>query len=141
MGLGITVDLIGKEEFLPVVKSLLPQFQRWAEPFLEWPDSAKAFSYFLGKPAGRALLPNAIVWLNVAVQEYSEHDWRERDLDQALAGALRACWRHNSSEVSNNSDLRAHFIQLLNVLCNRLGEDALALRTQISQFISADSFQ
>ncbi len=94
---------------------------------------------FLESQPGEPLLPDAIVWLNVAVQEYSEHDWRERDLDQALAGASARLLAAQQQRGKQYPDLRAHFLQLLNVLCNRLGEDALALRTQISQFISADS--
>src|SRR5438876_9291631 len=83
----------------------------------------------------RALLPSGIIWLNRAVQKYSDYDWRERDLDEALAGALQACWRHANAEVASNTGLRSHFLQLLNTLCKRLSADALALRTQVTQFI------
>jgi len=135
MGLGMTMDLIAKDDFVPVIQSIAPLFQEWAQRWLNWPDSAISFSKFLSKPAGRALLPNGIIWLNRAVQAYSSYQWRERHLDESLAAALRTCWKSFSKEVSGNLELRTHFLELLNTLCKRLGPDALALRTQVSQFM------
>ena len=135
MGFGFAVGITSAEEFSPVISSLAPLFQRWAERWLDRPRPAWQFAYFLSRPAGRALLPSGIIWLNRAVQNYSEYDWRERDLDEALAGALQACWKHANTEVASNTDLRSNFLQLLNTLCGRLSADALALRTHVTQFI------
>jgi hypothetical protein len=139
MGLGLTLDIIAAEEFTPVIHSLAPLFERWAERWLRNSRPASNFAYFLGRSAGRALLPSAIIWLNRGVQGFSKCSWEERDLPDALAGALRACWRHHRNSVATNADLQNHFLQLLNTLCNRLNADALALRTEVSQFIYGGS--
>lgn len=133
MGFGLTIEIISAERFIPVVTSLKPFFQKWAERWLDRSRSAAHFAHFLGKPAGRALLPEGIVWLNGAVQNYSIHDWREREMDGTLVAALRACWRHANDAIRRNPDLQRNFVQLLNTLCKRLDTEALALRTEIAQ--------
>ncbi|MGA2330058.1 MAG: hypothetical protein ABSH05_27785, partial [Bryobacteraceae bacterium] len=133
MGLVLAIGIVSEERFTPVISSLKALFQRWAELWLDRPRAAAQFAYFLSKPAGRALLPDGVRWLSRAVQGYSQYDWRERDLDGTLAGALRACWRHSSDQVRRDVDLQAHFLQLLNALCRRLSGEALALRTQVAQ--------
>jgi hypothetical protein len=135
MGLGLTLDIIAAEEFMPIIQTLAPEFERWAERWLAHSRPASDFAYFLSRPAGRALLPSGIVWLNRGVQGFSKYGWEERDLPDALVEALRACWRSNRNSVIGNADLQSHFLQLLNTLCNRLSAEALALRTEVSQFM------
>ena len=135
MGLGLVLATVAAEEFTPVIQTLAPEFERWAERWLSHSRPASHFAYFLSRPAGRALLPSGIVWLNRAVQSFSKYGWEERDIPDALVGALRACWRNHRDSVIGNADLQGHFLQLLNTLCNRLNADALALRTQVSQFM------
>ncbi len=54
----------------------------------------------------------------LSVSGYRDYEWREEKLDEALAGALRSCWRHFSQEISDGAELRLNFLQLLNTLCN-----------------------
>ena len=135
IGLGLMLDIIAAEEFTPVIRTLAPEFEQWAKQWLSHSRPASRFAYFLSCPAGHALLPSGIVWLNRGVQNFSKHGWKERDLPDALVGALRACWRNNCNSVISNADIQDHFLQLLNTLCTRLNSEALALRTEISQFI------
>ena len=137
VGLGLVLETVAAEEYTPVIQTLAPEFERWAERWLSHSRPASHFAYFLSRPAGRALLPSGIVWLNREVQGYSKYGWEERDLPDALVGALRACWRNHRSNVIGNPELQGHFLRLLNTLCNRLNADALALRTEISQFMQS----
>lgn len=132
MGLGLTIRIVAAEDFTPVIRSLAPSFEKWAARWLSHSRPASNFAYFLSRPAGAALLPSGIIWLNRGVQGYSQYAWQERDLDDSLVGALRACWRQHGHDVATNAELQQDFLQLLNTVCNRLNADALSLRTQVS---------
>ncbi len=135
VGLGTMLETVATEEFTSVIQTLAPEFERWAERWLCHSRPASNFAYFLSRPAGRALLPFGIVWLNRAVQNFSNYGWEESHLPDGLVRALRVCWRNHRNQVIGNPELQGHFLQLLNTLCNRLNADALALHTEMSQFI------
>ncbi|MBZ5617746.1 MAG: hypothetical protein LAQ69_03270 [Acidobacteriia bacterium] len=135
MGLGFGLETIGKAEFAPVLQSIQLLYKKWAERWLDQAGSALRFAILLSKPSGTALLPDGIVWLNRAAQGYRDYEWRRESLDESFAGALRTCWRRCRQDISDQADLRANFLQLLNTLCKRLSPDALDLRNEVAQFI------
>ena len=73
MGLGLVINIVSAEEFTPVIQTLAPEFEQWAERWLSHSRPASHFAYFLSRPAGRARLPSGIVWLNRAVQVFSKY--------------------------------------------------------------------
>lgn len=137
MGLGLTMSFIAADEFIRVIQSLAPLYEKWGGEWLSHSRPLSHFGHFLCRPGGRGLLPSAIIWLNRGVQSMSEYGWQERDLADTLAGVLRVAWRHERDGVGANADLQKNFLQLLNTVCNRLNADALALRAEVSQSLSA----
>ncbi len=132
MGLGYALDIVGKAEFAPVLKGMKQLYKMWAERWLHDNSSALRFAVLLAKPSGASLLPEGVVWLNQAIREYDQYAWRGEELDEPLAGALRACWRHCRREIEESPDLRGNFLELLNILCKRLCAIALELRGEVA---------
>ena len=136
MGLGLAINIAGAEEFRPVVQVLTPLYERWADKWL----SQARFGVqvrLLPKPTWRSCsAPSGVAWLGRGVQ--TVHAGDEDDLGEALTGALRACWRSCRMEIAGDEPLRKEFLCLLNLLCNHLNADALSLRAEVTQSLSAE---
>lgn len=132
MGLGMTLQVVGGENFSEAIQSMAPLFEEWAKRWLAYPAVACRFAALLSTTAGTTLLSMGIKQLAGAIDHYSESDWRPNHFDETLAEALQSCWRKAHGQMDTDLDLKRAFVGLLNVLCKRLNPEALELRRQFT---------
>ncbi|MBI5015326.1 MAG: hypothetical protein HZB55_07515 [Deltaproteobacteria bacterium] len=130
MGLRWGARIVGGEEFVDQVRSLSSLYEVWAKQWLGYEDAATAFAGFVTRPAGAAIICQAIGWLDDAMAEGRWYRWESR-LQDALIGLLARAWESNCREIESDEALRSSFLRLLSALVKRQIPAALELHDSV----------
>jgi hypothetical protein len=130
MGIRSTLETLGNKAHADLIEAVAPLYERWAGLWVKEADLARSFAYFLATDSGSTLLPMGIGHLAGALDSYSDHDWRTDHLQDAFSGVVRMAWKKYREQLTSNDVLWKAFLALLNALCARGDEVALAIRTE-----------
>jgi hypothetical protein len=129
------VQVLGRKEYMDLVKAMAPTFEKWADQWLKYGRVAAWFANFLSTESGRVLLPQGIRRLSQVVSSSRDDDWERERLAQNLTSALVAGWKYIPGDITANPSLREAFLHILMELCSRSVAEAIHLRDRISQII------
>jgi len=136
MGLGkIGSPVLGDTKHQVVVTSMIPTFERWCQPWLKYASVAAWFANFLRTDSGRVLLPQGVKQLGAVIDTLPDRDWHHHELGTLFTDVLSLCWKHLSSDVEKDADLREAFLSILAVLCARQIPEALHLRARVAEVL------
>ena len=74
-------------------------------------------------------------WLNDAILHYNLYDWRDDELEDNLAEALRVYWQEDPATVRREPNLKEAFLSLLGLLMQRQNAAAYQLRDEVVRSI------
>jgi hypothetical protein len=133
MGMRSARETLGQAGRAQLVESMAPLFERWAGKWVEHADLASSFAYFLSTEGASVLLPMAMRQLAPKVDSFSDYDWSREHLADALSSAVRICWKKYRSQLTSDRDFWKAFVTILNALCARNDEMALAIRPEMTR--------
>ena len=64
------VKVLGRKEYIELVKGMAPTFKRWGNQWLKYASVATWFANFLSTESGRALLPQGIQQLSPLISSF-----------------------------------------------------------------------
>lgn len=137
LGMDWSTELVTTEECRPVITSLAPYYQQWAERWLGQVDSAIAFARFLQKPAATDLLEMGLPILRDEVAHYGENEWRRDRLASSVCELLvTLCEDGRLRELrARSNDCYEATIGLLAILADRQHAPSLALQDRLAKGI------
>jgi hypothetical protein len=130
------VKVLGRKEYVDLVKEMAPTFKRWGDQWLKYASVATWFANFLTTESGRSLLAQGIQQLSPLISSFADSDWERDSLAPTLTAALAAAWKHMPSEIAGDPPLRNAFLHILTELCARSVAEAVHLRDRVSQIIT-----
>lgn len=130
MGIRSSLESLGGKSHAELVKVMGPLYERWTALWVKEADLARSFGYFLATDAGSVLLPMGIRHLAGALDSYSDYDWRSYHLRDAFSAAVRSCWKKYREVFKSDAIFWKSFVAVLNALCAREDEVALAIRAE-----------
>ena len=92
MGIRSAIRLLGKAKHAPLVEAMAPLYERWAETWMKHSDLVSSFMYFLSTESGSVLLPTGMRHLAEVLGSFSDFEWKQECLTDALSAAVRVCW-------------------------------------------------
>ncbi|MBC7816538.1 MAG: hypothetical protein IAG10_06600, partial [Planctomycetaceae bacterium] len=132
LGMNYGRTAIGDDErFAPLIRDMIPLFERAATKWLSKSDVAEHFASFLICPAAIHLIVPGIQWLWPVVREFDHRDWRRSHIEAHLMAALRTAWRIHSEPITRDAGMRDAFLGILNILASRQNHEALDLRDRV----------
>src|SRR6266850_4314957 len=133
MGLPSAIQSLGQAKHTALVEAMSPLYERWAAQWIEHPDLATPFAYFLSMDSGTVLLPAGIRHLAAHLDSFSDFEWRRERLTDSLSAAVRACWKKYQNELRADPEFWKAFLAILNALCARNDALALAIRSEATR--------
>jgi hypothetical protein len=130
MGIRSSLDTLGDKSHAELVERMAPLYERWAALWVRKADLARSFAYFLATDSGSVLLPMGLRHLAAALDSYSDYDWRTDRLQDAFSAAVRTCWKKYRQRLTSDAAFWKAFVDVLNALCARGDEVALAIRAE-----------
>jgi Transcriptional regulator, AbiEi antitoxin len=133
LGLPSAIQSLGQAKHTHLVEAMSPLYERWAAQWIEHPDLATPFAYFLSMDSGTVLLPAGIRHLAAHLDSFSDFEWRRERLTDSLSAAVRACWKKYQNELRADPEFWKAFLAILNALCARNDAIALAIRSEATR--------
>jgi len=130
MGIRSALETLGDKSHADLIERMAPLYERWAALWLGEADLMRSFAYFLSTDSGSVLLPMGLRHLAQGLESYSDYDWRTDRLRDAFSAAVRTCWRRYRQQLTSDTAFWKAFVDVLNALCARGDEVALAIRTE-----------
>jgi len=133
MGLRSSSQTLGDASHQELVAGMAPVYQRWAETWAGRADLTTSFAYFLTTEAGGVLLPMGYRQIAANLDSFSDYDWSRERLTDALSAAIRAGWKKYGRALQADPALWNSFLTILNALCARSDDIALAIRNEVTR--------
>lgn len=135
MGLDFTGEYyLCDPKYRSFVTDMKPEYDRWADEFLDELDSAKSYARFLTAPSATRHVRDGIRRLSERVSSYDEWCWREdRHLHTVLLDLLEYDWRNNGALIMRDVAIRKQFSTILKAMLDRQIPRAMELQDQISR--------
>lgn len=136
MGFGFGNGYVKDTEYRPFIAAMKPEFDRWADEFLQHPKSAKCYARFLTFPSAVNHVRDGMRRLSIAIAQFEERHWRDcYHLDSALLDLLEYDWRLNSHLIKNDANVRRQFTTILKTMSDRQIPRALEFQDQIARSV------
>jgi hypothetical protein len=133
MGLRSAIHSLGQAKHTSLVEAMSPLYDRWTAQWIEHPDLAAPFAYFLSMDSGSVLLPSGIRRIAAHLDSFSDFEWRQERLTDSLSSVVRACWKKYQHELRSDTEFWKAFLAILNTLCARNDAVALAIRSEATR--------
>jgi hypothetical protein len=133
MGLRSSSQTLGNASHQQLVARMARFYQQWAEIWAGRADLTTSFAYFLATEAGSELLPMGYRQIAASLNSFSDYDWSRERLTDALSAAVRAGWKKFDRGLQADPNLWNSFLTILNALCARNDDIALAIRNEVTR--------
>lgn len=133
MGLDFTGEYyLADSKYRSFVSAMKPEYDRWADEFLDAMESAKCYARFLTSPSAVSHIRDGVRRLSERVKSYGDWCWREdRHLHTALLDLLEYDWRTNRAVIKRDTAVRKEFSTILKAMLDRQIPRAMELQDQI----------
>lgn len=133
LGMNYLVSELWREDRESIITDMKPYYERWAKDFLNDPESAVFFIYFLKRPAARNLLLDALVWLNNASDKAGEAFFTDRhhDVQTPLANLLELSWKRHKTAIKENAASYEAYMNLLRKLVDLQNPQAIEIQQNL----------
>jgi hypothetical protein len=89
--------------------------------------------YCLSTESGSVLLPSGMRHLAEVLGSFSDFEWNQEHLTDALSAAVRVCWKKYGQQMRSDREFWKAFVTILNALCVRHDAVALQIRTEVTR--------
>jgi len=131
MGIRWAKAVLGQGKYASLVKAMAPIYDQWTRMWVGYADLASSYAYFLSTESGSTLLPSGMRHLSAHVDSFSDHEWEQEHLTDALSAAVRTCWKKYEKHIRSDPGFWKAFVTVLNALCARNDALALAIRSEV----------
>jgi len=125
------IQLWGDEQ-APIVEQMSDRFAKWIPQHLDDRWIARAFLRWLQYSVAKSLRLPAVSWLVTVARDADEYWWDRDELTGLVADIMDKCWRDSRAEILGDSDLLAHFRELVAILVLRQDDLAMDLQDRMS---------
>jgi len=130
MGIRSALEILSDKSHADLIERMAPLYERWTAQWVGQADLARSFAYFLATGAGSVLLPMGIRQLARALDSYSDYDWRSDHLKDAFSAVVWMGWKKYRQQLRSDPVFWTAYLAILNALCARGDEVALAIRAE-----------
>ncbi|MFC1836967.1 hypothetical protein ACFL2Q_19975, partial [Thermodesulfobacteriota bacterium] len=117
----------------PVVESIRPELEGWAQEFLIRPRCGASFAAFLEQPAAVGLVADGLTWLDEAVSRQGPGYFLDQNIEHSLTSFLDTCWSAHGPKVKSNEGAFKSLRSLLRILADKQNSVATELLHRIAE--------